>query len=248
MSNYKARPLVVAIHLALALVTPIALAADPNPINLLFVEEAAGGTLTGPDDQHLTLTLTGLRDYVTSYSDRPIRAASLMPNQQFVDMWHNYFRTSPPNAVLSIKDSNIKDVRAIKQQGGVSPAIVPISLVLTLSNPKLAADQKSITYQAKRVFKSTADATKLPYKPPTVLVLATPKKFGAAVLNIDNGNIYCPTQHLTYSGPSTINHGAHGNCSEFPSIINGKDVMWQKCYTQPHPIDAYPTMHGNACW
>ena len=194
MSNYKARPLVVAIHLALALVTPIALAApDPNPINLLFVEEAAGGTLTGPDDQHLTLTLKVLRDYVTTYSDRPIRAASLMPNQQFVDMWHNYFRTSPPNAVLSIKDSNIKDNRDIRRQGGVSPAIVPISLVLTLSNPKLAADQKSITYEAKRILKNTADATKLPYKPPTVLVLATPKKFGSAVLNIDDGHIECPT-------------------------------------------------------
>ena len=192
MSHYKARPLVVAIHLALALVTPIALAAPQDPINLLFVEEAAGGTLTGPDDQHLTLTLKGLRDYVTSYSDRPIRQASLLPNQQFVDMWHNYFRTSSPNAVLSIKTSNIKDNQAIKQQGGVSPAIVPISFVLTLSNPHLAADHKSVTYEAKRIFKSTADATKLPYNKPTVLVLATPQKFGAAVLNIDNGWLKCP--------------------------------------------------------
>jgi hypothetical protein len=205
MSHYKARPLVVAIHLALALFTPIALAApDPNPINLLFVEEAAGGTLTGPDDQHLTLTLKGLRDYVTSYSDRPIRAASLLPIQQFVDMWPNYFHNDPPNAVLSIKTSNIKDNRAIKQQGGVSPAIVPISLVLTLSNPHLAADQKSVTYDAKRIFKSTANATKLPYNKPTVLVLATPQKFGAAVLNIDNGNINCPytTQYDNLYGTS----------------------------------------------
>ena len=210
MSNYKARPLVVAIHLALALVTPIALAApDPNPINLLFVEEAAGGTLTGPDDQHLTLTLKGLRDYVTSYSDRPIRAASLMPNQQFVDMWHNYFRTSPPNAVLSIKDSNIKDIRAIKQQGGVSPAIVPISLVLTLSNPKLAADQKSVTYQAKRILKTPIDITKKEYTPPTVLILPTPSKFGAAVLNMDNGSIYCT--------PPWIATAKGNNC--FPLIL-----------------------------
>ena len=248
MSHYKARPLVVAIHLALALVTPIALAApDPNPINLLFVEEAAGGTLTGPDDQHLTLTLKVLRDYVTTYSDRPIRAASLMPNQQFVDMWHNYFRTSPPNAVLSIKDSNIKDIRAIKQQGGVSPAIVPISLVLTLSNPKLAADQKSITYEAKRVFKSTADATKLPYKPPTVLVLATPKKFGAAVLNIDNGNIYCPTTHVTYSGPTIANRNSDSavNCH----LIGFRSgVEWSTCHTIPNGWLMMPTAHGYACW
>ena len=245
MSNYKARPLVVAIHLALALVTPIALAADPNPINLLFVEEAAGGTLTGPDDQHLTLTLKVLRDYVTSYSDRPIRAASLMPNQQFVDMWHNYFRTSPPNAVLSIKDSNIKDNRDIRRQGGVSPAIVPISLVLTLSNPKLAADQKSITYEAKRILKNTTDATKLPYKPPTVLVLATPKKFGAAVLNIDNGSINCPTLKLTYSGPPDRPPNQRTRCKEF-GTANGS--IWSACYTTPRPIDVIPTMHGNACW
>ena len=246
MSNYKARPLVVAIHLALALVTPIALAApDPNPITLLFVEEAAGGTLTGPDDQHLTLTLKGLRDYVTSYSDRPIRAASLMPNQQFVDMWHNYFRTSPPNAVLSIKDSNIKDIRAIKQQGGVSPAIVPISLVLTLSNPKLAADQKSVTYQAKRILKNTTDATKLPYKPPTVLVLATPKKFGAAVLNIDNGNIGCPTVSIIYSGPVGAGPYVGPQCH---LIGTRSGVEWSTCTNALHPAADHPTIHGNACW
>jgi hypothetical protein len=119
-------------------------------------------------------------------------------------MWPNYFHNDPPNAVLSIKTSNIKDNRAIKQQGGVSPAIVPISLVLTLSNPHLAADQKSVTYDAKRIFKSTANATKLPYNKPTVLVLATPQKFGAAVLNIDNGNINCPytTQYDNLYGTS----------------------------------------------
>jgi len=86
MSHYKARPLVVAIHLALALVTPIALAATAP--NLLFVEEAAGGTLTGPDDQHLTLT--GLRDYVTAYSDRPIRDKFISQNQQVIDIRPNY--------------------------------------------------------------------------------------------------------------------------------------------------------------
>ena len=88
MSHYQARPLVVTIHLALALVTPIALAATAP--NLLFVEEAAGGTLTGPDDQHLTLTLTGLRDYVTAYSDRPIRDQFISPNQQVIDIRPNY--------------------------------------------------------------------------------------------------------------------------------------------------------------
>ena len=206
MNHYQARPLVVAIHLALALVTPIALAATAP--NLLFVEEAAGGTLTGPDDQHLTLTLTGLRDYVTSYSDRPIRQASILSNQHFFDMWSNYFRTSSPNAVLSIKTSDLANAGGIMRQGGANPAIVPISLVLTLSKPKLAADHKSVRYAAKRIYKTTPDFTKLRYKKPTVLVLATPKKFGTAVLNIDNGSIKCPTKVNT---TSTTTNGVYPN-------------------------------------
>jgi hypothetical protein len=139
-------------------------------------------------------------------------------------MWPNYFHNDPPNAVLSIKTSNIKDNRAIKQQGGVSPAIVPISLVLTLSNPHLAADQKSVTYDAKRIFKSTADATKLPYKKPTVLVLATPKTFGTAVLNVNNGHIHCPT--TSNSATKTNSMVTHGNASA---------------------IKACATMYGNLC-
>ena len=208
MSHYQARPLVVAIHLALALVTPIALAATAP--NLLFVEEAAGGTLTGPDDQHLTLTLTGLRDYVTSYSDRPIRQASILSNQHFFDMWSNYFRTSSPNAVLSIKTSDLANAGVIMRQGGANPAIVPISLVLTLSKPKLAADHKSVRYAAKRIYKTTPDFTKLRYKKPTVLVLATPKKFGSAVLNIDHAAIHCPTNaNTTISTYETKNGGGN---------------------------------------
>ena len=94
------------------------------------------------------------------------------------------------------------------RQGGANPAIVPISLVLTLSKPKLAADHKSVRYAAKRIYKTTPDFTKLRYKKPTVLVLATPKKFGTAVLNIDNGSIKCPTKVNT---TSTTTNGVYPN-------------------------------------
>ena len=64
------RQLIAAMLMALALASPMAIAATPapatTPVSWLFVEEAGGGTLTGPDDEHLTLTLTHLRNYVTA--------------------------------------------------------------------------------------------------------------------------------------------------------------------------------------
>jgi hypothetical protein len=119
------RQLAVAIQVALALVSPMATAVTPVPaatktVSWLFVEEAGGGTISGPNDQDLTLTLTHLRNYVTAFADRPIRLSSALPNSVFFDKYPKMFAGDPPNAVLSYSKPH---------------SIQPTSLVLTISNP-----------------------------------------------------------------------------------------------------------------
>ena len=82
MNGTSKRQLISAILIALALASPMAFVATPAPapVSWLFVEEPGGGTLIGPDDQHLTLTLTHLRNYVTGFTDRPIRSTTTAPN------------------------------------------------------------------------------------------------------------------------------------------------------------------------
>lgn len=168
------RQLFSAILMALALASPMAIAATPAPapVSWLFVEESGGGTLTGPDDQHLTLTLTHLRNYVTAFTDRPIRSTTAVPNGLFFQKYPEMFAGDPPNAVLSYSKAH---------------SIQPISLVLTLSNPRYDAKHKTVKYDAVRV-KDTAKVQYLgaPYTAPTVHALKTPKVFGPASVFIDS--------------------------------------------------------------
>ena len=142
-----------------------------TPVSWLFVEEAGGGTLTGPDDQHLTLTLTHLRNHVTAFTDRPIRSTTAVPNPLFFQKYPEMFAGDPPNAVLSYSKAH---------------SIQPISLVLTLSNPRYDAKHKTVKYDAVRV--KETEVLKYqgkPYKAPSVHSLKTPSFFGQASLFID---------------------------------------------------------------
>jgi hypothetical protein len=169
--------ILMALALALALASPMAIATTPAPapapapVSWLFVEEAGGGTLTGPDDEHLTLTLTHLRNYVTAFTDRPIRTTTAVPNPLFFQKYPEMFAGDPPNAVLSYSKAH---------------SIQPTSLVLTLSNPRYDAQHKTVKYDAVRV-KETAKVqyNGVPYKAPTVHSLKTPKTFGQASIFID---------------------------------------------------------------
>ncbi len=173
------RQLFSAILMALALASPMAIAATPapatTPVSWLFVEEAGGGTLTGPDDEHLTLTLTHLRNYVTAFTDRPIRTTTAVPNPLFFQKYPEMFAGDPPNAVLSYTKAH---------------SIQPTSLVLTLSNPIYDSKHKTVKYDAVRV-KATAKVQYQgkPYKAPTVHSLKTPRVFGQASLFIDTFNV-----------------------------------------------------------
>jgi len=168
------RQLFSAILMALALASPMIIAATPapTPVSWLFVEEAGGGTITGPDDEHLTLTLTHLRNYVTAFTDRPIRTTTAVPNPLFFQKYPEMFAGDPPNAVLSYSKAH---------------SIQPISLVLTLSNPRFDAIHKTVKYDAVRI-KATAKEQYhgKPYAAPTVHALKTPAVFGRAALFIDS--------------------------------------------------------------
>ncbi len=67
MSRPSVRQFTLVFLLVLASASPLTMAkiinspAAPVSVSWLFVEDAAGGTITGPDDQHLKLKLNKVR-------------------------------------------------------------------------------------------------------------------------------------------------------------------------------------------
>ena len=65
MNRPSVRQFTLVFLLALAFMSPLTMAVDvippAAPISWLFVEDAAAGTITGPDDQHLKLKLNKVR-------------------------------------------------------------------------------------------------------------------------------------------------------------------------------------------
>src|SRR4051812_16248374 len=57
----------------------------------LFSIPTSSGSLLGPNDQHLTLTLKGTRDYLTQFTDRPLRDAYVAANVDFERRFAKYF-------------------------------------------------------------------------------------------------------------------------------------------------------------
>lgn len=107
-------------------------ATDETP-SWLFVQEAASGTLKGPDNQHLTLTLKRVRDYTTAFTDRPFRDAVDFPTQTFVANFATAFAGDPPNASLSYR---------------LPGESRPHTLILELNAPVYDSKKKTVTYQA----------------------------------------------------------------------------------------------------
>jgi hypothetical protein len=182
------RQFISAILMAMALASPMAIAETPatTPVSWLFVQEAGGGTITGPDDQHLTLTLTHLRNHVTAFTDRPIRSTTAYPNAMFFQKYPKMFAADAPNAVLNYSNAH---------------SIQPTSLVLTLSNPRYDAKHKTVKFHAVRV-KATAKVLHkgAPYTAPTVHALKTQAVFGKASLFIDS--VIATTYQIGDPGPA----------------------------------------------
>ena len=140
----------------------------------MWVQDAAGGTLTGNDPSNMTLTLRNVREHVTQFSDRPYKLTTLVANDLFFFNWPMTFATSPPNATLSYRS-------------GSDPR--PVNLVMTLSEPKYDRKKKQVTYHAAvmndapQILQSALGNFKYELK-------KLPKSFGSASLFIDSGQQY----------------------------------------------------------
>jgi hypothetical protein len=124
--------LVVSVGALLGCGPAIAATAPPTPApSYLFSIPTASGTLTGPSGRQLTLRLIGARDYLTRFTDRPLRDASVVANVDFARRFKTYFANSAPNAVLTYTPSGAR---------------IPVSIVLTVKHPRWSADHDTWTY------------------------------------------------------------------------------------------------------
>jgi hypothetical protein len=141
-------------------------------LNYLWTIPSASGSLTGPDDQHLTLRLVGVRNYLTRFTDRPVRKAYVVANVDFVRRFKHYFAESNPNAVLSYS------------LGGNA---TPIAIVLQLGPPRWDPKASTLTFTAKRVPHMEDDLpdTTVHIKP---RLIPNPRHFDKAGLFIDSAS------------------------------------------------------------
>ena len=125
----------------------------------------------GPNDQHLTLRLVGVRDYLTRFTDRPVRKAYVVANVDFVRRFNSYFAGSKPNAVLSYS---------------LRGKAIPTAVVLGLGQPRWDPKTASLTFPARRIPHMEDDMpdTTVHIKPPFI---PNPRHFDKAGLFIDSG-------------------------------------------------------------
>jgi hypothetical protein len=167
-------PRIAALLLTAATISACGSAASRKPTSpapgYLFSIPAASGSLAGPDDTHLTLRMSRARDYLTRFSDRPLREAFVVDNTDFTTRFPHYFASSKPNAVLTYTPRG---------------AGVPVSIVLTIGQPRWNTSHATWTFPATRIRKQAdnlADST--PHsKPP---MIANPHHFDHATLLIDD--------------------------------------------------------------
>lgn len=140
-----------------------------NAPHYLWSQAADSGSLIGPDDLHLTLTLAGADVYTTQFTDRPNRVAYVVTNVDYERRWGSYFATSAPNAVLAYQ---------------TAPGQRPLNIVLTLNSAKWNAESNTWTFDAVRIRKvkdNLPDRTKTIFLPG----IDNPKEFVGASLFID---------------------------------------------------------------
>ena len=109
---------------------------SPAPVSYLWVVNSEGGTIAGSGDTGLTLTLTGVRDYVTQFADRPVRHAYVLSTMDFENRWADWFSPVTPNAVLSFTEP-------------ASP--MPASIVLEVTDPVYDESARTLSFTATRL-------------------------------------------------------------------------------------------------
>jgi hypothetical protein len=153
-----------------------AIAAKTKPAaapQFLFSIPTASGTLTGPSDKHLTLRLVGTRNYLTRFTDRPLREAFVVANVDFARRFTTYFGNSKPNAVLTFTRPGSQ---------------IPVSIVLTIGQPSWDASSATWTFPATRIRKQPDNLpdTTVHIKPP---VIPNPASFKHGTLFIDSAAV-----------------------------------------------------------
>jgi hypothetical protein len=145
--------------------------APAQQINYLWSIPSASGSLTGPGDRHLTLRLVGVRDYLTRFTDRPVRRANVVANADFTRRFKRYFADAKPNAVLSFSEDGNS---------------IPTEIVLKIGQPQWHPKTSTLTFPAVRVPRREDDLpdTTVHIKPP---LIGNPKHFDHASLFIDSG-------------------------------------------------------------
>jgi hypothetical protein len=150
----------------------VAAATAPKQVNYLWSIPGASGSLTGPNDQHLVLRLVGVRNYLTRFTDRPVRQAFVVANADFVRRFKAYFRDANPNAVLSFRKAGSR---------------IPTEIVLHIGQPRWNPKTSTLTFPAVRSPKREDNLpdTSVHIKPP---LIPNPRHFDQASLFIDSGS------------------------------------------------------------
>lgn len=216
----------------LTIVAPGVAAADeaaPSTVEQLFVQTARDGTLrpVKGEQETYTLTLRGVAKRVTSFTDRPLRAASMLGVEEFIKYWDGgTFESDPPNAALVIDDA---------PEGRDT-------FVVELSDPATKGD--TLTYRATLIRdeptgRLTGFADQVDAKPP--------KKFGPASLFIDS----LPSKliNITVSGvpAGTINGLVFGGFSSpIQSQITQGDVERVIASSDAAALQTTPGQQGTA--
>ena len=176
MTPLRRRGAIAAFGLTVAMLlvassTPFAATAPRRQVNFLWSIPSASGSLTGPNDRHLVLRLVGMRNYLTRFTDRPVRQAFVVANVDFVRRFKRYFADARPNAVLSFSQRGHR---------------IPTQIVLKIGHPRWNPKTSTLTFRAVRILKredDLPDAT-VHIKPP---LIPNPRHFKQASLFIDSG-------------------------------------------------------------
>ena len=156
------------------------------PVSYLWVVNSEGGTIAGSGDTGLTLTLTGVRDYVTQFADRPVRHAYVLSTLDFENRWADWFSPVTPNAVLSFTEP-------------ASP--MPASIVLEVTDPVYDESARTLSFTATRLHREpdphpdSVESVSLPNIP-------TPATFISGALFIDGAEDDASTGEHAHSDPA----------------------------------------------
>jgi hypothetical protein len=137
-------------------------------VSVLFIQIADKGMMTPMKNKpgFYQLKLTGVKEYVQFFTDRPTRVAGIYPTEKFLQQWQKgtsatSFNHIPPNAALSAVE-----VGVLKNE--------MVNTVIQLSDPSYNAKRGTLTYTARTL---TGTASPIPQR-----------KFKNIALFIDN---YC---------------------------------------------------------